>query len=79
MGQFVYVLKSDQTAEVRPVVVARTYGNDSIIEQGLKPGEQVLTDGLLMIKPGARVQIKESPSAQKSAAPPAAQSQEGKE
>ena len=32
MGQFVYVLKSDQTAEVRPVVVARTYENDSIVE-----------------------------------------------
>ena len=79
MGQFVYVLKEDQTAEVRPVVVARTYENDSIIEEGLKPGEQVLTDGLLMIKPGAKVQIKESPGAQKSGASPAAQPQEGKE
>lgn len=79
MGQFVYVLKSDQTAEVRPVVVARTYENDSIIEAGLKPGEQVLTDGLLMIKPGAKVQIKESPGSQKSGASSAAQPQEGKE
>jgi len=79
MGQFVYVLKSDQTAELRPVVVARTYENDSIIEEGLKPGEQVLTDGLLMIKPGAKVQIKESPGSQKSGASSAAQPQEGKE
>ena len=79
MGQFVYVLKEDQTAEVRPVVIARTYENDSIVESGLKPGEQVLTDGLLMIKPGAKVQIKESPGSQKSGASPAAQPQEGKE
>jgi multidrug efflux system membrane fusion protein len=79
MGQFVYVLKDDQTAEVRPVVIARTYENDSIVETGLKPGEQVLTDGLLMIKPGAKVQIKESPGAQKSGASPAAKPQEGKE
>jgi len=79
MGQFVYVLKNDQTAEVRPVVVARTYENDSIIEEGLKPGEQVLTDGLLMVKPGAKVQIKESPASQKSGASPAAQPREVKE
>jgi multidrug efflux system membrane fusion protein len=79
MGQFVYVLKDDQTAEVRPVVIARTYENDSIVEAGLKPGEQVLTDGLLMIKPGAKVQIKESPGSQKSGASSAAQPQEGKE
>ena len=79
MGQFVYVLKNDQTAEVRPVVVARTYENDSIIEEGLKPGEQVITDGLLMVKPGAKVQIKESPGAQKSGAPPAAQPKESQE
>jgi multidrug efflux system membrane fusion protein len=79
MGQFVYVLKEDQTAEVRPVVIARTYENDSIVEAGLKPGEQVLTDGLLMVKPGAKVQIKESPGAQKSGASSAAQPQEGRE
>ncbi len=79
MGQFVYVLKEDQTAEVRPVVIARTYENDSIVEAGLKPGEQVLTDGLLMVKPGAKVQIKESPGAQKSGASPAAQPKEGRE
>jgi multidrug efflux system membrane fusion protein len=79
IGQFVYVLKEDQTAEVRPVVIARTYENDSIVEAGLKPGEQVLTDGLLMVKPGAKVQIKESPGAQKSGASSAAQPKEGRE
>ena len=78
-GQFVYVLQNDQTVKVRPVVVARTYENDSIVEEGLKPGEQVITDGILMLKPGAKVQIKESPGAPKRAASPAAQPQEGKE
>jgi multidrug efflux system membrane fusion protein len=79
MGQFVYVLKNDQTTEVRPVVVARTYENDSIIEEGLKPGEQVITDGILMLKPGAKVLVKESPGAQKIGAPPASQPKESQE
>ncbi|HTZ41325.1 MAG TPA: efflux RND transporter periplasmic adaptor subunit [Syntrophales bacterium] len=79
MGTYVYVLKNDQTAEVRPVVVARTYGNDSIIEGGLKPGEQIVTDGMLMLKPGAKVQIKDTPGSQPGAAAPAAKPQDVKE
>ena len=59
-GQYVYVIKDDLTTEIRPVVVSRTYGNDSIIEKGLKPGEKVVTDGQLRIVPDAKVQIKES-------------------
>ncbi len=59
-GQYVYIIKDDLTTEIRPVVVSRIYGNDSIIEKGLKPGEKVVTDGQLRIVPGAKVQIKES-------------------
>jgi multidrug efflux system membrane fusion protein len=59
-GQYVYTIKDDLTTEIRPVVISRTYGNDSIIEKGLKPGEKVVTDGQLRIVPGAKVQIKES-------------------
>ena len=59
-GQYVYIIKDDLTTEIRPVVVSRTYGNDSIIEKGLKPGEKVVTDGQLRIVPDAKVQIKES-------------------
>ena len=59
-GQYVYIIRDNLTTEIRPVVVSRTYGNDSIIEKGLKPGEKVVTDGQLRIVPGAKVQIKES-------------------
>jgi len=58
-GPFVFVVRNDLTAEMRPVVVTRAYGSDSIIEKGLTPGEQVVTDGQLMLTSGARVQIKE--------------------
>jgi multidrug efflux system membrane fusion protein len=57
-GQYVYVINADMGTELRPVVVARTYGSDSIIEKGLIPGEKVVTDGQLRLVAGAKVQIK---------------------
>ena len=44
-GTFVYVVKQDQTVEVRPVTVAVTEGNIASISAGLAAGEQVVTDG----------------------------------
>ena len=57
-GQFVYVVKSDQTVEARPVKVAWIAGNDAVIESGVQPGETVVTDGQLRLTPGARVSVK---------------------
>ena len=59
-GQFVYVVKSDQTVEARPVTVKRDIDNMSVVD-GVKPGEVIVTDGQLRLVPGARVQIKDSP------------------
>jgi multidrug efflux system membrane fusion protein len=57
-GQYVFVVKEDKTAEMRPVAVARTYENWAVIDAGLQPGEQVVTDGQLRLTPGAKVEIK---------------------
>src|SRR5690606_2895652 len=38
-GQYVYVIKPDATAEVRPVTVAWQAGNEVVIRTGLTPGE----------------------------------------
>lgn len=60
-GQFVYVLNTtDQTVDMRPVVVGDTVGNETVIKQGLKEGEQIVTDGQFNLKPKAKVQIKGS-------------------
>ena len=48
-GQFVFVVKSDQTVESRPVTVARTIGRKAIIAKGVTPGETVVTDGQLRL------------------------------
>jgi multidrug efflux system membrane fusion protein len=62
-GQYVFVIKNDQTADLRTVTVARTLANESIIQQGLTPGETVVTDGQLRLVPGSRVSIKSGPGA----------------
>lgn len=61
-GTFVYVMKADQTAEIRPVTVERNAGADAVISAGLQPGETVVTDGQIMIFPGAHLQLKNSPA-----------------
>jgi len=55
---FVYVVKSDMTVEARTVKTGTTIDNVTVIEGGLKPGEQVVTDGQLRLIPGAKVQAK---------------------
>jgi membrane fusion protein, multidrug efflux system len=57
-GQIVFVVKPDLSVEVRRVEVDRSLGGETIIKQGLTPGEQVVTDGQLRLVPGAKVQIK---------------------
>jgi membrane fusion protein, multidrug efflux system len=57
-GQFVFVVQSDLSAEVRPVVVDRTFDGEVIVKQGLQPGERVVTDGQLRLVKGAKVEIK---------------------
>ncbi|MBI3665081.1 MAG: efflux RND transporter periplasmic adaptor subunit [Acidobacteria bacterium] len=55
-GQFVFVVKLDQSVESRNVTVGTTLGGKVIIEKGVAPGEAVVTDGQLRLFPGARIQ-----------------------
>jgi multidrug efflux system membrane fusion protein len=57
-GQYVFVVKSDQTVESRPIVTGETNGGETVVEKGVQPGERVVTDGQLRLVPGARVEIK---------------------
>ena len=56
-GPYVYIVKSDQTAEVRQVTPGDTIGQETIIEKGVQPGETVVTDGQLRLLPGAKVEF----------------------
>ncbi|MGH8619281.1 MAG: efflux RND transporter periplasmic adaptor subunit [Burkholderiales bacterium] len=54
-GHFVWVVDKDGKAELRPVTVGEWYGDQWFINDGLKPGEQVVVDGGLRLRPGAPV------------------------
>jgi multidrug efflux system membrane fusion protein len=56
-GPYVYVVKADNTVENRNVTPGAAIGGKMIIEKGLSPGEMVVTDGHLMLFPGARVRL----------------------
>jgi multidrug efflux system membrane fusion protein len=56
-GQYVYVVKADQTVELRAVTIGRAFGRRLVIEKGVESGEMVVTDGHLRLSPGARVQL----------------------
>jgi membrane fusion protein, multidrug efflux system len=63
-GQYVFIVKPDQTAELRSVTVARAEGAETVIQQGIAAGETVVTDGQLRLVPGSRVSIKSGPGSQ---------------
>lgn len=54
-GQYVYVVKSDHTVEVRHITLDRQQGDEAVIADGVKGGEQVVTEGQLRLSPGAHV------------------------
>jgi len=55
-GPFVFVVKSDNTVELRPVTPGqRQQGDLTVIESGVKPDETVVVTGQLALSPGAKV------------------------
>jgi multidrug efflux system membrane fusion protein len=62
-GPFVFVVKSDDTAEVRPVTLGQRQGSDIVIASGLRPDERVVLAGQLLVRPGSKVQIFATPTA----------------
>jgi membrane fusion protein, multidrug efflux system len=80
-GTFVYVVKADNKADVRPIQVDFIEGNLAVIRKGLTPGEQVVVDGQDKLQAGTAVVFKPAainttpPSAPP--APPASSSPSG--
>jgi multidrug efflux system membrane fusion protein len=55
-GPFVFVAKTDNTVELRPVTPGqRQQGDLMVIEKGVKPDETVVVTGQLALSPGARI------------------------
>jgi multidrug efflux system membrane fusion protein len=62
-GQYVFVVRDNQTVDMRTVKPGRVIGDHTVIVEGLQPGETVVTDGQLQLVPGANIVIKMEPPA----------------
>jgi len=56
-GSYVFVLKADQTVELRTVVTGDTVGGLVEVQKGVQPGEQVVVDGHVRLAGGSRVRV----------------------
>src|SRR5438876_1300259 len=59
-GTYVFVLNQDGTARSQPVTVERPAGAYAVIAQGVRPGDEVVTDGQVRLVNGAPVEVKGS-------------------
>lgn len=56
--KFVYVVGADRKVEFRPVEVGANMDGLRVVAAGLKPGEQVIYEGLMRVRPGLEVEAK---------------------
>lgn len=56
--QLVAVVNPDNTVNMRPVKTAETVGTEWVVEEGLKPGERVVAEGLQKVREGVKVNPK---------------------
>jgi multidrug efflux system membrane fusion protein len=57
-GSFVFVVDDHMQARLRPIVAGAQIGGDTVIEHGVEAGETVVTDGQILLAPGATVRVK---------------------
>jgi len=63
-GPFVYVVKGDDTVELRLVTLGQRQGDDVVVVGGVAAGERVVVTGQMTLSPGAKVRIDQAvPSA----------------
>jgi multidrug efflux system membrane fusion protein len=59
-GEYVYVVKDDLTVEMRVVRSGIKSGGFTVILDGVKPGEQIVSDGQLRLGPGSKVEVRKT-------------------
>ncbi len=58
-GQFVFVVKPDMTVASVPVAVNTTVSGLAVVQNGLQPGDKVVTDGQANLVAGSKVRVKD--------------------
>jgi membrane fusion protein, multidrug efflux system len=57
-GQYVFVVKQDKTAELRPVIAGNSIAGRTVIQKGVAAGETLITDGQMRVVPGMKVAVR---------------------
>lgn len=55
-GTYVFVMKQDKTVDLRPVTIAFTQNNNSVVSSGVAANEVVVTDGQDKLQAGSKVE-----------------------
>ncbi|EST15608.1 multidrug/solvent efflux pump periplasmic linker protein mepA [Pseudomonas putida S610] len=63
------VVNQDNKVELRQLKASRTVGSDWLIEEGLNPGDRLITEGLQYVRPGAEVKVSEATNVKKPDSP----------
>ncbi|MEA3209691.1 MAG: rane fusion protein multidrug efflux system [Chthoniobacter sp.] len=61
-GSYAFVIKDDETAEIRPLKVAQIEQGEALIDEGLQAGERVVVDGQYKLQPGSKVKLSDAPA-----------------
>ncbi|MGA9471234.1 MAG: efflux RND transporter periplasmic adaptor subunit [Terriglobales bacterium] len=56
-GPFVYVVKADDSAELRPVKLGLRQGDNVVVTEGIAPNERIVLAGQMLIRPGGKVRV----------------------
>jgi RND family efflux transporter MFP subunit len=67
--RFVYVANEENKVERRDITIGRAHGPLREVVKGLTPQERLIVNGLMMLRPGAKVEVQEAKSAGESPKP----------
>lgn len=62
IGYYTYIVTKSGTAHIRPLVLGDTNGEYLVVQEGLRPGDVVVTDGQEQLTEGSHVAIVAGPS-----------------
>ena len=74
-GAMVWTLDPKNEVAPRPIVLGQAVGNDYLVEKGLADGERIVAEGVIKVRPGMLVRVRDdkAPQQAREAAEPAPQ------
>lgn len=56
-GAYIFVMRKDSTVEKRFIELGPEFGNNTVVERGLLPGELIVSEGFHKLTPGMRIRV----------------------